>query len=1351
MSETGAKPARRQIWKYLLWAMLGGAFALLALGWYSTTDSFRNLVRRHLIATLEKMTGGRVELGSIHTVPFHLQLEVRDLTVHGREQPGEVPYAHLNSVMAEIKIWSILRPDIGVNYLILDHPVIHIILYPDGSTNQPEPKLKQASEKRPVEQLFALSINQLEVRHGELLWGDRRIPLDFTASSVSADMSYALFRRSYDGNILLGKVDTIFKDYRPFAWTAEAHFSLSRNRLQLRSLKASSGRSVVQAKGVIQDFSQPDFSHTKVEADYDASVDLAEAAGIARRPEFRRGMVRLTGHGGWSLQDFSSIGKVLISNLDWRDLPVGLHNANFSAQYSLNPKRLILSQIQGRVFSGTITGDADVTQWLNPQPASFSPKVKEVKEREGEKQAGVVRLRYKDLSAAEIAGVLSTPSRPFHRVKLAGLASGTVEARWKGSPGFAEAQFRADVVPPPIYVRAQLPLSAHVQGTYRAGPGELQIDQLNAATRATEIRASGTLSSRAALKVSVTTTDLGEWQPVFTAAGYGGPIPVTLKGHASFNGTAAGKLTEITIAGNLQSQDFETLIPATTHTPEKWINWNALHADIQLSPSTFAVHNGTLSRDPDSLKFDVHVNLDKRQFTPSSAFQAHLDTQNADLAGILALAGYSYPVTGTVDFHVQLAGTRAQPHGAGHILLRDGTIYGEPVERLSSDLLFSDREIQFKNVDLTHYEASVRGEANFNPAGEAFGFTLAGSNFDLARIPALQSGRVTVNGRVDFTATGSGTLQEPRINAAIQVHDLAFDQERAGDFAINAVSQGSQLKITGQSQFEQADLKVEGSVQTRDDWPADVYFRFQQLDVDSLLRVYMRGGVTGHSRTNGELHLVGPLRRPRELQLTANLDNLDASVAEIKLHNNGPVRFSITDQVLKIDQFQMVGDDTDISAIGALQLKGERELDVRAQGRVNLKLIESFNPDFTSSGVVTVDLSLSGALANPAMQGRVRVDHGGIAYVDLPSALSDINGSLIFNRDRLQVEKLTAHTGGGLVTFGGYATARNGKLNFDLSVQGQDVRLRYPPGVSATANAELHFVGSSSGSTLNGDITVTKLAMTPGFDFGSYLDRSQSSAVSPTNRLLNRIRLDVHIVTTPELQMQTASVHLSGDADLRLRGTAGKPVILGRADVIEGEVYFNGTKYSLERGDVTFINPVTTTPVLDLQATTRVRDYDVTLNLNGQIDRPNVTYRSEPPLPTSDIIGLLAFGSTTEESAQLNQSQSAFNSETSSAILSAALNATVSNRVQKLFGVSRIKVDPQGLTTETSPTQTGPAVTIEQQVQNNLTLTYTTNVAQASQQIIQVVYNLTRNVSIVAVRDQNGVVSFDVRVRQRKK
>ena len=60
-------------------------------------------------------------------------------------------------------------------------------------------------------------------------------------------------------------------------------------------------------------------------------------------------------------------------------------------------------------------------------------------------------------------------------------------------------------------------------------------------------------------------------------------------------------------------------------------------------------------------------------------------------------------------------------------------------------------------------------------------------------------------------------------------------------------------------------------------------------------------------------------------------------------------------------------------------------------------------------------------------------------------------------------------------------------------------------------------------------------------------------------------------------------------------------------------------------------------------------------------------------------------------------------------------------------------------------------MTIEQQVASNVTVTYSTNVAVASQQIIQLEYNVTRSVSIVALRDQNGVVSFDIKVRKRKK
>jgi translocation and assembly module TamB len=567
------------------------------------------------------------------------------------------------------------------------------------------------------------------------------------------------------------------------------------------------------------------------------------------------------------------------------------------------------------------------------------------------------------------------------------------------------------------------------------------------------------------------------------------------------------------------------------------------------------------------------------------------------------------------------------------------------------------------------------------------------------------------------------------------------------------VTQGSDLHVSGRSQFKTAELNIDGDVQVRADWPSTINLHFNHLNVDSIFKTYLKRRVTGPSALAGDLQLRGPLRKPRALEVIGNLNDCFADVENIKVRNNGPISFTIANQFLKIQQFHLIGEGTDLTVGGAIQLNGDRELDLRAQGRASLQLVQNYDSDFTTSGEVAVDLTVGGTFSNPTTQGRLQVSNGSISYSDLPSSLSALNGSAIFNQDRLQIETLTARVGGGAVSFGGYATAYNRQLNFNLTMQTQDVRLRYPPGVSSMANAELRWAGTSAASVLSGDITVTKLVLTPGFDFGASLARSaQSSALPQTNPLLNRIRMDVHIVTTPELQMQTAVVRISGDADLHLRGTAAKPVLLGRADVTEGEVTLNGSKYRMERGDITFTNPVTTTPVLDLQASTRVRDYDITVNLNGSIDKLSLTYHSEPPLPVADIISLLALGQTQQQSAQLQQSGgSPFAQQASSAILAEALNSAISNRSRSLFGISHIRIDPQGLNTETSPTTTSPAVTIEQQVKDNLTVTYTTNVSQTSQQIIQVEYNITRNFSIFALRDYNGVISFEVRIRQLKK
>jgi translocation and assembly module TamB len=526
------------------------------------------------------------------------------------------------------------------------------------------------------------------------------------------------------------------------------------------------------------------------------------------------------------------------------------------------------------------------------------------------------------------------------------------------------------------------------------------------------------------------------------------------------------------------------------------------------------------------------------------------------------------------------------------------------------------------------------------------------------------------------------------------------------------------------------------------------------VDLDALWRAYLGGQLTGHSDVVGTLTMQGPLRYPKRWTLSADASDISVELEYAKLHNQGAVRFTYAEQTAHIEPTHMIGEGTDITGHGSIGFGGARNLDLAADGQLDLKLLGSVSPDLTTSGGMSLHMTLGGTLSEPLPQGTIEVKNAAASYAGLPSGLSEMNGALTFTRDRIHIEHLTARTGGGTLDLKGDVTNYNRDLNFNLTAVGKEVRLRYPPGVSSTANAELHWVGSRSGSTVSGDILVTKLAVTPGFDFASYLERSrQQAAITAANSPLYNVKLDIAVRTAPELQMKTAVARLSGDADLRLRGSVARPSVLGRADILEGDATFNGIKFRLERGDITFANPVAIEPQVNLQATTHVRNYDLDVTVTGTPDRLNVNYRSEPPLPKSDIIALLALGRTSQESEQLQQQsgQGLFSDEATNLIISQAINSTVSSRMQKLFGVSRIKIDPQGSTSETNPAARGPQVTIEEQFANNLTLSYSTNVSQSSQQIIQGEYYFNRNVSAVGTRDQNGVVSFDVRIRRRRK
>lgn len=1336
------EPRRRRRWLI----MTAGALLLFGgLYWYLNSAGFEDRVRERVIAELERATGGRVDLPAFDWHITRLEFVAKDLTIHGTESPGEAAYAHVDYLKVRLKVISFFGREIGLRSVEAQHPVLHITVRSDGSTNQPAPVIAQkpAQPGSMFNRIFALAIDRLDVNNGMFEWNEKRVPIDIHADDVSAHMTYAFADKSYDGVLSVGKTSAVMAGPRPLVSNAEVHLGIKRDAVDIKSLKWASTGSKLESSGRITRLADP-----KLELAYNMTVSMAELGSFTSIPGMRSGQLELhaTGKFWWdkSLQCFSS-GDAILHDMTWQDANVRVPGMNARSKFSLDGTRIVLSNIHGTLLGGAATGSAEIKNWTHHSEHPGHDALAEL---------GSGRFQVRNIQAAGVALVFSSPRLPLEKLNAHGLADGTVEVEWRGSLDRADAALHLNVTATPIVAGPPgLPVSGHLTGIYHMSRNEMDFSKLELDTASTHVTASGVLGSESnRLDVRAQTENLHEWDPVLSAFGKRPELPLRLAGKASFNGAVSGKFAMPTMRGHLELASFESLLrlsPSPNAKPAH-VYWDTLSADVQYGPHFISVVNGKVGRGSARVLFSGRSTLVDGQIDDTSGFQVQVEVHSAALSDVQAIASTNYPLTGTLNLVANASGTPVYFRGSGSFDLEGGTVYGEQFKSLRSGARFTNEHVQLLNAVFTQNGAQLTGSGSYTFSDQSFTLDARGDNIELAHINSLQHPRLSLAGHADFQLKGSGTLQSPTLDGTFKISQLTGNGEVIGDLTANAVTRGRELEITGKSEMRGAELEANGRVHLEGDFPGKITLNLNKVDFDSLLRAYLDGRVTGHSSANGTIEITGQFRHPSSLDIGGTVQQLTAEIEHIQLRNEGPVVFSYSAGTLDLKNSHITGENTDLYAEGTVALTSTSRMDVRANGRANLQLFQGLSPGLSSSGTAAMQLVITGTQASPTLNGEVQIEHAALSLADVPNGLSEVNGTLVFNENRLQIRSLTARTGGGNLEVGGFVAYRRG-LFFDLTAKGKDVRLRYPPGVSSAADADLHLAGTLQSSLLSGTVMVTRFGVNPKFDFSQYLARAkQVPSTMTTNSVVDNMRLDVHIVSTPQLEVETALAKITGDADLHIRGTLGHPAVLGRVNIVEGDVYLSGTKYHLERGDITFRNPVRIEPILNIEASARVQEYDITIGLHGTPDKleKQRSFRSDPPLPEADIIALIALGRTREDTALSRPITETSSDATSNAILGQALNQVISSRAQRLFGVSRIKIDPQVGGLESNP---NARLTLEEQVNNNITLTYVTNLAASAQQVIQAEYLVNKNLSIVVIRDQNGVLGFEIRMRQRKK
>jgi translocation and assembly module TamB len=245
-----------------------------------------------------------------------------------------------------------------------------------------------------------------------------------------------------------------------------------------------------------------------------------------------------------------------------------------------------------------------------------------------------------------------------------------------------------------------------------------------------------------------------------------------------------------------------------------------------------------------------------------------------------------------------------------------------------------------------------------------------------------------------------------------------------------------------------------------------------------------------------------------------------------------------------------------------------------------------------------------------------------------------MNGDLVFDANRLFFNNVTGEAGGGIIALSGSVNYSDKPLRYDITAKTDRLRVRYPEGMSWQAGATLRLTGTPDGGLLAGKVLIQRVSLNEGLESaGALFSSSSSGGGGTTSSFLRNLQFDVEAASTPDSRMEWPGAHLEAEANLRVRGTAEHPILLGHIHVLSGELYFHDSKYKVARGDLNFSNPFRLDPVINVEATTTIKQYEITLNFSGQASKMSLSYRSDPPLPANDIITLLAMGQTSSEAA----------------------------------------------------------------------------------------------------------------------
>lgn len=1283
---------------------------VLCLGGYFFLKSgfFKNYAIGKIQQAVAQSTGGRAQIQSLGLELSSLTARLNNVTIHGTEIPSEPPLLHVDELTVSFKIESIVRRKVTLSELRIDHPVVNLHRDWEGNTNLPHSSSTTSGHTN----VFELAVKHALLDRGEINYNDQKTPMEADLRNLNVDLGFEPLVQRYAGSISYDQGDLVYGQYEPLPHSFNAQFSATRSLFSLKFATLKLGSSELSLRGDVTDYSNPTAT-----GNYTLRLHTQDLwrLSTAARPT---GDVVLAGTIRYQSGDQPLLRNVNVQGqLQSEDLSVASQGRTVSLRrlrgvYEMSNGTFQARKVEAETLGGLISTEATVRH-LDATP-------------EYQVQA---LLRGISLPEVERSVHAAMPDG----ASVSSTLDGTAVLSWSGSANDLIA--RSDLSlhsarnSQAISEGPALPVDGVLHATYDARHDTVTVRQSVLRLASTSITADGKVGDRSQLQVLVKAPDLQQIAELASRFSANPSSIPPMSGTATLSAVVRGSLHKPEISGTLNSQNLQV----------QGSDWKSADGTFAASPSHFAISNASLiSAKQGTASFSGTVSLRNWSFSPSSAIDAKGSVRQASIADLLRLANQQYPLSGNLSADLSFKGSQLAPSGSGSLQITNGKVYDEPLQNAALQFHAADGSIK-STLNASIPAGSSNADLTYTPRSRAYTLHFNSPGVALEKLRAIQQKNLQIRGAVALSANGSGTLDNPQLSVTLQSTQIDVHQKAISGLKADVQVANHRANLVLDSEVVDASVRARAQVNLSDGYYTEASLDTTVVPLDVLLATFVSSVPEGfHGDSEYHVTLKGPLKDKSRVEAHVVIPTLKATYQSLDIGAAGPIRLDYTNSVVNLQPVEFRGTGTSLKVEGRLPLEGKAPPTLTANGSVDARILRIVSPDLRSSGVVGLSFHATRSSAGPEIEGQAHLQNIALFTPGAPLGVEKLNGTVSVSNNRIEFSDLNGQVGGGKVQARGTIAYRP-DLQFNVVFEGNSIRLLYPDGLRTVMDCNLALTGTKTASALNGRVLVDTLSFTPDFDLASFGDQFTSSSATPAEPgLLDTVQLAVGVQSKSNLSATSSQVSVEGNLNLRVIGTAANPVITGRTDLTAGELFYRNVRYQLQRGIITFDNPNETSPTLNVSATTTIEQYNLTLNLRGPLDKLTTTYTSDPPLASADIINLIARGQTTEESAAASQS-------TDSMIASQAASQ-VSSGVQKLAGISSLQIDPLFGGNNQNPSA---RVAIQQRVTKDFLFTFSTDVSQPGNEIVQGDYQINHRWSVSVARDQTGGVSIDGRYHTR--